>query len=129
MKLFAIVTFDVVELADNRMPLLPHPVVLLCLMSLIWLRRIDPPFTAPAIWMPDIVDDVPVLEEMPRIVLLLIVKFVEFAISMPRKLSLSATTVEPNVFPVISQFWSKVVALPNRYAAFWTFEIALFWIV
>ena len=58
--------FDDVVPAPTRMPLLPHPAVLFWRISAIRLRVIDPPLMMPAIWMPLIVEEVPVEELMPE---------------------------------------------------------------
>src|SRR4029079_4978749 len=80
----------------------------------------------PASWIPDMVAEVEVEELIPLIVFLWITKLCAFPRSMPRKLSLSATVVEPSVLSEISQLASKVVAFPNRKNAFCTWKETLF---
>ena len=50
------------------------------------------------------VDDVVVEELIPAMVFRWMVKFAAFPRNIPRKLSLSATTVEPKLLSEISQF-------------------------
>src|SRR4051812_16877622 len=103
MKLLATVRFDAVELAARKIPLLPHPLVLFCRMSLILLPEIVPVLIAKATRIPLMVELVPVDELMPAMVLLVMVKFCALPSRMPRKLSLSATTDEPIELPVMTQ--------------------------
>ena len=49
MKLLATRTLEAVLVAPRRIPLLPQPVVLLCLTSLILLRAMVPPLIVPKI--------------------------------------------------------------------------------